>query len=208
MNNQIKILAVILFIFSSSVFLYGQNNYDNCDDSIIKEILVDENLYSEFFDTSESSYPWYIIPNNDGTFDTFLDKKITKEDTFPIEHTSNCISTHQGEHIMHLCNAALRAPDHLKLIIHGGLPAYASSLMIQIDGSQFKCFFKAAYPTPIFNLRWRILSKEFKVKTKDLKKGKRLYAFVSVEFEETGTYQGKTTKEKYQIEGYLKPIIR
>ena len=210
MINQIKIFIIVIFIFISSPFLYGQDNFDyrNCDDSIIKEISVDKDLYSEFFNTSESSYPWYIIPNDNGTFGTVLDKKITKEDTIPIEHTSNCVSTHQGDHIMHLCDAVLKAPGHLQLIIHGGLPAYASSLMIQIDQSKFKCFFNAVYPAPVSGLKWKILSKELKVKTKDLKKGERFYAFVSVEIEETGTYQGKTSTEKYKIEGYLKPIIK
>ena len=209
MINQTKLLIIIIFTIVASPVIYGQNiaDYKNCEDSIIKEISVDENLNSEFFFTSESSYPWYIIPNDDGTFENVLGKEISKEDTILIEHTSNCLSTHQGEHVMHLCDAVMKSPDLLQLNIHGGLPAYASSLMIQIKDSRFKCYFKAVYPAPITGLKWKILSKELKVKAKDFKKGKRLYGWLSVVFEETGTYRGKTTKEKYKIEGYLKPKI-
>ncbi|MBN1847066.1 MAG: hypothetical protein JW932_00625 [Deltaproteobacteria bacterium] len=208
MVNQIKTLIIIFFFLASPVTLYGQKKYNDCDDSIVKEISIDKDLYSEFFDTSEASYPWYIIRNDDGTFESILDKEITQEDITPIEHTSNCVSTHQGEHIMHFCDAVLKESDHLELIIHGGLPAYASSLMIQIDQLEFKCFFMAVYPSPVFNLKWKILSKELKIKTKDFKKGDKLYGWLSVEFDETGTYQGKSTKEKYKIEGYLKPTIK
>ena len=59
----------------------------------------------------------------------------------------------------------------------------------------------------VFYLIWKIISKELIIKNKNFKKGERLYARISVEFEETSKYQGKEIKEVYKIEGYLKPII-
>lgn len=57
-------------------------------------------------------------------------------------------------------------------------------------------------------LRWNILSKELKIKTLDFKKGKRLYAWLSVDFEERSTYKGKEIVKNYKIEDFLKPIIK
>jgi hypothetical protein len=208
--NKINRLLIIIVILSCPLLSVGQNRneYSNCKDIVIGDIIVDNDLHSAFFNISESSYPWYIIPNDDGTFENVLGKEITKEDTIPIEHTSNCISTHQGVHEMLLCDAVLRSHGHLQLVIHGGFPAYASSLMIQIEHSTFKCFFHAVYPAPVSDLKWIILSKEMKVKSNDFQKGERIYAWISVEFEETGTYRGKTTNDKYKIQGFLKPIIK
>ena len=163
-------------------------------------------LHSEFFDSHETSYPWYIFKNDDGTFETALDREITKEDKIPIEHTSNCVSTHQGKHIMSFCDATYES-GVLKLEIYGGMPAYFSSLMITVKGSEFLCHFKGAYPAPVRNCKWDIISKELTLKNNDIKKGKRIYGWVSVEFEETSTYQGETTTSRHKIEGYLKPIV-
>ena len=41
-----------------------------------------------------------------------------------------------------------------------------------------------------------------------MSKGKRIYAWVYVEFEETSTYRDETTTNQYKIEGYLKPVVK
>jgi hypothetical protein len=109
---------------------------------------------------------------------------------------------------MDFCDAVLEADGSLKLCIYGGMPAYASSLMITIKDSEFSCFFNATYPAPVSNCKWKILSKKLKLNSIDFTKGKRLFAWLSVGFEETSTYKGKTTTNTYKIEGYLKPFIK
>jgi len=204
----LKITIFIGAIALISVASFGHDfyKYKHSSDLLEGLITIDSQLHSEFFDTNETSYPWYIIEKHDGTFENTLSQEITKQDQVPIEHTSNCISTHQGEHKMDFCHAKL-GTDKLQLEIYGGLPSFASSLMIEIWGSKFSCFFRAVYPAPVKNLQWKILSKELTLKKKNLKKGERLYAKISVKFEESSTYQGKNIKRKYTIKGYLKPII-
>jgi hypothetical protein len=187
----------------------GQNCYDynNTTDKLKAHVAIDSTLDSAFFRSYQASYPWYIIRNADGTFENTLGDEVSEQDKIPIEHTSNCVSTHQGEHVMDLCDAAYDA-GQLKLEIHGGMPAYASSLLITVKDSEFFCRFKASYPMPVSNCKWNILSKKLIFKDKDIKKGQRLYAWLSVEFNETSTYQGKTTNTRHKIEGYIKPIVR
>jgi hypothetical protein len=200
---------ITTFVLLFPAMLLGETSYEyrNTKDEIDGKIQFDNKLHSEFFDSHETSYPWYIFKIDDRTFETVLDREITNKDKTPIEHTSNCVSTHQGKHIMNFCDAAYDS-GVLQLEIFGGMPAYSSALMIRVKDSEFWCYFKAAYPAPVYDCKWNILSKRLTFKSSNFKKGKRIYAFISVEFEETSSYHGKTTTNKYKIEGYLKPIVK
>ncbi len=210
MIYRAKIIFIIIgiLIFGFPIISVGQNCYDykNTTDEIKAKITFDTKLHSDFFESHEASYPWYIIKNDDGTFESALDREITTEDKMPIEHTSNCVSTHQGKHIMTFCDARYEA-GILQLEIYGGMPAYSSSLLITIKDSEFLCHFKAAYPAPVSNCKWTILSKKLTLKNHAITSGKRINAWVSVEFKETATYRGETTTHNYKIEGYLKPLV-
>jgi len=187
----------------------SQNCYDynNTTDKIKAGLSFDSTMDSEFFRSHKASYPWYILRNDDGTFESTIGDEVSEEDKILIEHTSNCVSTHQGKHIMDFSDATYDAGT-LRLEIHSGMPAYASSLMITIKDSEFFCRFRASYPAPVSNCKWNILSKKLIFRDKDIEKGRRIYAWLSVEFEEISTYQGKTTTMKHKIEGYIKPIVK
>lgn len=151
------ILLVLSGLFLSSDFCFAQgyniekhiglkdkDPYKDSNDSIDKRILIDSNLDSSFFKSTEASYKWYILKTDDGTFENTMGEPLTNEDKTPIEHTSNCISTHQGEHAMNFCDASLTS-DILRLNIHGGLPAYISTLLVEINKNlEFACFLKQA----------------------------------------------------------------
>ncbi len=115
------------------VMSLGQNCYDykNTTDNLKAKVEFDNKLHSDFFDLYEASYPWHISKNEDGTFENMMGGEISEEDKIPIEYTSNCFSTHQGKHIMNFCDATYKS-GVLQLEIHGGMPAYYSSLMITV----------------------------------------------------------------------------
>jgi len=182
-------------------------NYNNTTDKLKAGLAIDSTMDSAFFRSYKASYPWYIIRNDDGTFENTMGDEVSEEDKILREHTSNCVSTHQGKHIMDFSDATYDAGT-LRLEIHGDMPAYASSLMITIKNSEFFCRFRASYPAPVSNCKWNILSKKLIFRDKDIEKGRRIYAWLSVEFEEISTYQGKTTTMKHKIEGYIKPIVK
>jgi hypothetical protein len=200
------VLTALLCLPSASL---SQNCYDyhNTTDKLKARVAIDRFLDSAFFRSYQASYPWYIIRNADGTFENTLGDEVSEQDKIPIEHTSNCVSTHQGEHVMDFCDATYDAGT-LRLEIHGGLPAYASSLLIIVKGPNFSCLFRASYPLPVSDCKWNILSKKLIFRNKDIAKRQRLYAWLSVQFEETSTYQGKTATAKHKIEGYIKPIVK
>jgi hypothetical protein len=203
----VTIVSLAILCLASTSLSQNCYDYNNTTDNLNVHVSFNSKMDSKFFRSRKASYPWYIIRNADGTFENTLGDDVSEEDKIPIELTAHCVSTHQGEHVMDFCDAIYDAGT-LRLEIYGGMPAYASSLMIIVKDPDFLCRFRASYPLPVSNCKWNILSKKLIFKNKDIKKGRRLYAWLSVEFEETSTYQGKTATTRHTIEGYIKPIVK
>jgi len=189
----------------------AQTIEDRCVDALSASAVIDARLDSDFFRSKQSSYPWHIIEHDDGHLeDTIAGGPANRKTVSKIEHTANCISTHQGEHLMSFCEAIQRGQG-VDLVITGGMPAYASMLTLKIDEKkQITCAFEATYPMTIpgEKLQWRITKKAFRMKSDQLKTGTRLYGWLSVEFVEITTLKGKETRKSYKIEGYVKPVIQ
>ena len=201
------IIALALLCFPATALCEACNDYENTRDEIKSKLTIDPKMRSVFFASHESSYPWYIIRHEDGTFESVIEGKISEQDKEPVEHTSNCISTHQGHHIMEFADATYDS-GVLTLEISGGMPAYFSSLRIIVKGVDFLCQFKGVYPAPVSNCKRNIITKKLIFKDREIKKGKRLFAWLSVEFEETSTYKGVTETGRHKIEGYIKPVVK
>jgi len=201
------IIVLLCLCFPVTVLCEDCSDYESTRDEIQSKVILDKKMHSAFFNSYESSYPWYIIKHEDGTFENVTGEKISKRDKKPVEHTSNCVSTHQGRHIMEFCDATYDS-GVLNLEIYGGMPAYFSSLRITLKGSDFLCRFKGVYPAPVSNCRRNIIAKKLVFKDREIKKGERLFAWVSVEFEETSTYKGVTETSRHKIEGYIKPAVK
>lgn len=204
-----KICLCLLFLFAIFALSHGSGNYDykNCTDLITKKIIVDAGLDSEFYHSTVKSYPWYISQRSDGTFESHIDDVVKKEDMVQIEHNSNCITTHNGKHKMHLCDAKL-IDGNVEIEIYGGEPGWANSFLIKIIDNHFYCYFKAEYPVSGLSLKWNIVSKELKLKNNNFIKGKRIFGKVFVEFEEIVKQNGETEVKKYTIAGYIKPKLK
>lgn len=180
----------------------------SCEDKVPGRIQVDPDLKSTFFTSTKASYPWHVIENEDGSLSSTLGEALTAEDRRKIEHTSNCVSDHQGEHAMDFCEAVMEG-GKLTLTIDGGLPAYASGLEVSIDGDRFTCGFSANYPGPPRRIEgWRIVRKELRVKKAKFEAGSRYFAWISVGLEEGTIEGGKVVWRPYKIEGFLKPVVR
>lgn len=181
----------------------------DCVDQIVSLARVDSSLDSDFFRTKDASYPFHIIEHEDGHLESTLGGQVSKEDATKIEHTAKCTSSHQGEHLMSFCDVNL-LDGELSLELWGGLPAYTSFLTLRIDKDKnLTCKFSATYPmsVPGEKLSWTITKKSFKMTSDNFKAGNRLLGWISVEFEETSTIDGKVTNKSHKIEGYVKPII-
>lgn len=181
----------------------------DCVDQVVSVAIVDPTLGSDFFRTKEGSYPLHIVEHEDGHLENTLGGDVSKEEATKIEHTAKCVSSHQGEHLMSFCDAQ-QFDGGLLLEVAGGLPAYASSLTLQIGKDKsLKCRFDARYPMiiPGEKLTWKITKKTFKMTNDSFKAGERLLGWLSVEFEETCTIDGKVTSKSHKIEGYVKPVI-
>lgn len=208
-----RILFLIPLLFMSQV-TYAQiavaSPEPKCVDAVVAKAAIDPNLDSDFFRSKEASYPFHIIEHEDGHLESTMGGKVSRKDATKIEHSAKCVSTHQGEHEMSYCDA-LQSDEGLLLVVSGGLPAYASTLTLKIDKEKnLKCGFEAVYPMTIAGetLEWKITNKTFRMKNDDYKAGGRLLGWLSVEFEESCTIEGKITRRTHKIEGYVKPVIR
>lgn len=177
-----------------------------CSDAIVGHVVVDPTLDSPFFRATTSSYPWHIVEHEDGTLEDTFGERVSKASVKKIEHTADCVSSHQGKHAMSFCDAETKL-GRLSLTISGGMPAYASSMNILMDGERFTCDFNAAYPGPAEGLGWRITKKELKVKSSKIEAGSHFYAWLSIKFEESRLVDGKIVWQPHKIEGFIKPQI-
>jgi len=189
----------------------AQTAENRCVDALKAEVMIDSGLDSDFFRSRQSSYPWHIIEHDDGHLeDTIAGGPANRKTVSKIEHTAQCISTHQGEHLMSFCEATQRGQG-VDLVLSGGMPAYASMLTVKIDARrQITCAFEATYPMtlPGEKLQWRITKKAFRMKNEGFKPGARLLGWLSVEFEEITSLHRKETRRNYKIEGYVKPVVQ
>jgi len=180
-----------------------------CVDQIISVAVVDPTLDSDFFRADDGSYPAHIVEHEDGHLENTLGNTVSKEEATKIEHTAKCLSSHQGEHLMSFCDAP-QLDKGLMLEVAGGLPAYASSLTVRIGNDKsLTCRFTAAYPVIVSGetLTWTITKKTLKMTSDRFTPGERLLGWLSVEFDETSTIDGKAIIKSHKIEGYVKPVI-
>lgn len=176
------------------------------EDLLVAKVEVVPKLDTRFFHQSQASYHWWIVEDDEGNLEDTTDGAIDADDLLRLEHTANLASTHQGEHSMEFCEATATT-DGAVLTFAGGMPAYASSLTVDLDAKRsFKCSFAATYPGPSNPLRWKITKKELKLKSSDLTGGTRLYGWISVTFDEIDTVAGAS--KSYKIEGYFKPVLQ
>jgi hypothetical protein len=177
-----------------------------CKDPIAASADVQPRLNSPGVRSSKWSYPWWIIVHDSGRLEDTLDGVIDADDRRRIEHTANCLSTHQGEHAMEFCDA-VAAEDGVVLTLSGGLPAYAGALGVSIDAKlNYTCSFEAVYPAPTNRLTWEIKKKELRLKSREFRPGSRIFGWLSVTFEEIDA--ATDFRKSYKIEGYFKPVLQ
>ena len=198
-------LCWALFVSRSAGQAVAKEPADRCEDKLAAVAALVPDLDHKFFRTTETSFAWHIVEGDDGKLEDTMDGTIDPEDLMRVEHTAHCRSTHQGDHAMDFCDAE-RTADGVRLVISGGMPAYASELTVTLNSKrEFQCAFSAVYPAATNPLRWRVTKKAMKLKKADFAPGNRLRGWISVDFEEID----QTTKEahSYHIEGYFKPVI-
>jgi biopolymer transport protein ExbD len=179
--------------------------HGECEDKLVAEAVLDRTLSSEFFGKTETRRQPWIVEHPDGSLEDATDGEVDADDFLLVERTSNCYSTHQGEHAMDFCDA-VKSADGLKLEFSGGLPAYFGFLTVRVDAKrQFTCEFKADYPSSPTPHRWVVKKKAMKLKDVIGEPGSRIRGWISVEFDEIDVNSGAV--QSYKIEGYFKPVI-
>jgi hypothetical protein len=201
------LIAALLFLAAALVQAVEPPTKSACEDSIPAVATVVPGLDSPLYHETKTSLNWWIVENEDGSVEDTTDGEIGPDDLARVEHTANCTSTHQGEHVMEFCHA-VREGDSVRLNLSGGLPAYASSLGVTIDPDlKFRCSFSATYPARTGALRWKIIRKELRLKSPDFIPGHRVYGWISVTFEEEEDGSGRPPRT-HTIEGYFKPVVQ
>lgn len=178
----------------------------DCEDPVGSVATIVPKLDSPLYRETKASLNWWIVESESGVLEDTTDGEIGPDDLVRIEHTANCTSTHQGEHLMEFCDA-VREGDRIHLSLSGGMPAYDSSLSVTIDSDlKFRCSFSATGPAPANVTRWKITKKELRLRSRDFTPGHRLFGWISITFEELADADGQP--KSYKIEGYIKPVIQ
>ena len=178
---------------------------ETCEDKLDTSSSAVKKLESPLFTRSSFEFPWWILKHEDDTIEDTLDGRIDASDLLRTEITSDCVTGHQGEHTMQFASA--EALEHgLRITVHGGLPAYTGHLeILWRPGGQFSCAFRAEYPDQTNPLRWRITQKNLTILDNGGRVGQRLFAYLSVSFDEIDTKTGLS--ESFTITGCIKPFI-
>jgi len=178
---------------------------DTCEDKLDTSSTLVRKLDSPLFTRSGFELPWWILKHEDGRLEDTLDGRIDASDLVRTEITSDCVTGHQGEHTMQFASAEA-LESGLRITVSGGLPAYTGHLeILWRPGGQFSCDFRADYPDQTNPLRWRITQKKLTILDNGGRVGQRLYASLSVSFDEIDTKTGLS--ESFTITGCIKPFI-
>lgn len=95
----------------------------------------------------EWAYPWYVNRRENGSFEHAMGETITAEDTAHLYYTAGCETNVQGVYPIHYCYARYEK-DTLKLVFEDGMPAYASSFEVAVQGDSFAVRPHLVYPSP------------------------------------------------------------
>lgn len=199
-------ITTIVAAISLSGFVVADDKGSACEDPLTTKAQVAPSLDNRFFHQSKYSLPWWILQDEGGNLEDTVDGTIDEDDLRHIEETSNCRSSHQGDHLMAFAEA-VQMEGGVILRLSGGMPACCSSLEVRLqsDGA-FQCYFDAAYPMQVKGLKWRVTKKELKIQSNAGRQGERLRGWLSVTFEETQAEGNKP--ESHTIEGFFKPFVR
>jgi hypothetical protein len=173
---------------------------------IISPVTIDPNFVDTLTFNSKWEYPWYIVVDDEGHFETALGDSINKSDTIHLYHTANCVTNHQGEHSIRYCDGKF-VNDSVKLIFLPELPAYASSLCITIKNNNFWCDFSAVYPQYIQGekLSWTINTQKLIMDTASYNPGDTIKGYIEVNFTETSTIPNKKPNSRdFYFKGFFK----
>ncbi len=179
-----------------------------CTDVVPATAMVDAKLDAPLFHARTARYAWHVVESEEGHLEDTTSEALKPDALTMYEVTSDCVSTHQGEHEMENASATLDKSGTLTLVIAGGLPAYASSLTVTLGPDlKYTCAFHAVYPGSGPPLRWNITSKSLKLKARVTMPGERLRAEIAVGFEEIWTEGGAEKRKAYTIKGHVKPVV-
>jgi hypothetical protein len=194
--------ALVILIFVPSLNVAAQLTGSG---PLLSRVIVDTKFKDTLTFDKKWDYPWYIVVDDGGNMENAIGDKITSDDTVHLYHTANCWTNHQGVHHVRYSDALLFG-DTLKLIFQAELPAYASGVIISINGNSFSSSFSAAYPARSKNKpAWYITKQKLVLDKDSYIPGETVRGYVNVEFIETDDgAKPKEPRRKYYYKGYFK----
>lgn len=170
------------------------------------KVTIDEAIDHPFFHENTWSYPWYILKNDEGNFESAIDSAINPSDTLPVYHTLRATSNYQGEHMMTDCAAYVEA-DTLVLLISDPLPAYTGGLTIKVYDGEFYAFFRSI---PFFyggKADFYTKKQQLALKKEGYGVGDSIKGKCHVEFEERYEQNGEVKVNSYSIDAVIKTKV-
>ena len=201
-------LVFILIIPVPLTFVYQQGLPVQMESAV----QYDANLTDPFFKTEKSSYYWWIIEHDDGTFeDTSGEYK--KGDKPPrLRHTADCVTEHQGKHTIHYCEATLHPDNTIELYIHETTPSTYDNLSVKIKDGMFRSQYWTKYVQDRGDegVIWTTKKQKLILNKKQYNKGDTILGKIFFEClqEVTNPRCGGRFPRTIKVEGVFKPILK
>ncbi|MEW6533758.1 MAG: hypothetical protein AB1473_23210 [Thermodesulfobacteriota bacterium] len=175
----------------------GEDGYDiwqppsGQPEQMRSRVNYDPNLSDLFFESSEWSYPWWIIKHPDGHFEETTGDERPEEEPPRERHTAKCFSTGFGsKHVVEFCEARLVDNNTIDLLIHHTCPGFLDRLRVQVNAERFTCQYWTFYPGPIgqADFIWTTMRQKLTLEKQAFRKGDVIRGRIDFECLQEATY--------------------
>ena len=112
---------------------------------IKSRVSYDSKFSDPFFESSEWSYPWFIIRHADGHIENATGGTTDEKELPRLKHTAKCFTAHQGEHVIKFCEARLLKDNTIELFVQDMSPSTSDNLKILVKDGLFSCQYWTFY---------------------------------------------------------------
>ena len=149
-------------------------------------VTINKNITSVKKDSTDWSYPWYMIKHKDGHFENILGEQINTEDTTKIYHNSYCYSFVQEDTTSRLKFAGAKKNNKaVSIKLFDESASNNESLELEIENfKKFKPTYKINYVFSYDSIGIEFKKKYLEINKNTYEKGENIIGKVYLEFEE------------------------
>ncbi|HAR41996.1 MAG TPA: hypothetical protein DCS07_05095 [Bdellovibrionales bacterium] len=172
----------------------------------------DTEMTDQFFEVDTWSSPWWIIEQDDGSFEDTTGQITRREDIPRLRHTAECRTEHQIPHMIKFSEARQIDKDTIEIRIHDESASTFDDLTVIVRNGRYSSHYKTVYPVAAANtgLVWTTTKQRLVLNKKQYAKGDFIRGRIDFECVEEmkDARNGKKNIRTIRIEGRFKPTLQ